>query len=281
LTRIVLDPAELAGTGSSLHSAAGEYEAIGARVASCDCGCMPPDVAATVDAAAAAIRARLTGVAGQLVDEASELAWRAGISHTGASAAIGAAGGAAFGDGGGGGGGTFAVGGLDPALFGIGVSVGGGIVTIGGTDSSWFDVGGGGSGGVVTIGGTDPTWFGVGGGSGGGAVVTIGGTDPTWLGFGNGGSSGVVTLGGIDPSTFGVGPGGSGGGWVTIGGTVWNEELQRQADEAVARTMPDWHFFPRGVGVPLINPFPGLIRGPLLGDVMSDFGDSLGLWTTF
>ena len=170
LTRIVLDPGELAGAASELRGAAGEYEAIGARVASCNCHCMPPDVAAAVDAATAEIRARLQQVAGGLVGEGGELAWRAGIEQEGA-------------------GGGFAVGGTDPSSFGVVDSSATSSFAIGGTDPSWFGVDSGSSAGAFTIGGTDPSSFGVvGGGSAGG--FAIGGTDPSLFGISNVGSSG-------------------------------------------------------------------------------------------
>ena len=57
VTRIVLDPTELAGAASELRGTAGEYTSLGTQAASCNCHCMPADVAATVDAATASIRA--------------------------------------------------------------------------------------------------------------------------------------------------------------------------------------------------------------------------------
>ena len=98
MARIVVNPNDLADTASLLHRAAGELEAVGTRVAACDCGCMPMDVAATVDGVTAAVRSRLQGVSSALAENASELNWRAGVPQSagfGGTAASAAWGGAA------------------------------------------------------------------------------------------------------------------------------------------------------------------------------------------
>jgi hypothetical protein len=207
MTRIVLDPEQLAGAASDLSGAAGEYQAIGARVGSCECGCMPADVAATVDAATASIRSRLNGLGAGLVEESGELARRAGVPQDGGalSASAAWAGPAADGQsvvvgggfdtsvfGGSGGGYNLVIGGVDYSA-----DTGGGYnLVIGGTDYS-ADTGGGYN---LVIGGTDFTAD-----TGGGYTVNIGGTD--WLSDTGGGYS--LIIGGTDfsipESTLGPG----------------------------------------------------------------------------
>jgi hypothetical protein len=165
MSRIVINPEELADTASLLAAAAGEYQAIGAHVAGCNCGCMPADVAATVDAVTAAVRGALQGVAGELSEQASSLAWRAGVDQGGAtSGAISAAWGGGVENAS-----TMTIGGFDGSLFGS--TTGGSTLVIGGYDPSSFVTPIGGS--ILTIGGTN---FDV-GGSGGGANLIIGGTN--------------------------------------------------------------------------------------------------------
>ena len=53
MTRIVLDLAQLGETASALANTAGDYQLVGARVASCDSGCMPRDIASVVEPAGA------------------------------------------------------------------------------------------------------------------------------------------------------------------------------------------------------------------------------------
>jgi hypothetical protein len=81
MCRVVVNPSDLAETAALIENAAGEYEAIGARVAGCNCGCMPGDVAAVVDAVTADVRGSLAGVAGSLSEQAAGLAWRAGVDQ--------------------------------------------------------------------------------------------------------------------------------------------------------------------------------------------------------
>jgi hypothetical protein len=213
MTRILLDPEQLAGTSAELRGAAGEYQAIGARVASCDCGCMPPDVAAVVDSTTAAIRSRLNSVSAWLTADSADLAERAGIPQSGMSAVGAAAGGGYVTVGGyqapefdlNGGGGTTVVvgGGFDTSVFGSG---GGGYTAVvgGGFDTSVFGSGGGGYTAVVG-GGFDTSVFGSGGG---GYTAVVGGGFDTSV-FGDSGSGGytLVIGGGFDPSVFDPGPG--------------------------------------------------------------------------
>jgi hypothetical protein len=91
MTQIVLNPEQLAQTASTLQNAAGEYQAIGAQVCGCDCGCMPADVAATVDAVTAEVRGGLSGIAGDISVQAADLAQRAGVDQNGGFSAVGAA----------------------------------------------------------------------------------------------------------------------------------------------------------------------------------------------
>jgi hypothetical protein len=153
MTRIVLDPEELASTSTELRGAAGEYQAIGSRVASCNCGCMPADVAAVVDAAAAAIRARLNSVSSWLVADSSDLAQRAGIPQSGAAAMSAAAGGSYVG--------------AADGQHGASVLGGGGYnLVVGGGDFDTSVFGGGGGYNLVVGGGFDTSVFGGGGGDG-------------------------------------------------------------------------------------------------------------------
>jgi hypothetical protein len=191
VTRIVLDPAELAGTASELSGAAGEYQAIGSRVASCDCGCMPADVAAVVDATTAMIRSQLNSVSAWLSADSADLAWRAGVPQAGSPA--------------------------------VGAASGGNYVTIGGYAPPEFQLGAAASpGNYITIGGNNPADFGLGGaGSYGGSSITIGGGGFDTSVFGGGGGGSTMTIGGTwgyDPSTnpmVGLAPSS-----MTIGG-VW------------------------------------------------------------
>jgi hypothetical protein len=133
MTRIVLDPEQLAGTASDLYGAAGEYEAIGAQVASCDCGCMPASVAATVDAVTAEVRQRLGYLASGLAEESGALAWRAGVPQDGAATTISAASGPGVAVAGGAN--TVMVGGDPYGLFSQSASTGGYNLVIGGDSS--------------------------------------------------------------------------------------------------------------------------------------------------
>jgi hypothetical protein len=178
VTRILLDPTELAGAASDLRGAAGEYQGIGARVVLCDCGCMPPDVAATVDAAAASIRSRLDGLGAAFVEESSELAWRAGVPQDGV-----------------------VVGGAASAAWGGAADNGQSVVVGGGFDTGVFSSGAAGSG-VVVGGGFDTSVFGS--GSGGGYNLVIGGNDFSTTGTGGGYN---LVIGGNDFSTTGTGGG--------------------------------------------------------------------------
>jgi hypothetical protein len=83
MTRIVVNAPQLDETASLLESAAGDYQAIAGRVAGCDCGCMPADVAAVVDSTAASMRSRLEEVSGEMSAAASDLAQRAGVGQDG------------------------------------------------------------------------------------------------------------------------------------------------------------------------------------------------------
>ena len=91
MTRIVLNPTQLSQTASELDSAAGEYQAIGAQVLGCDCGCMPADVAAVVDNVTADVRGSLQGISSELGLQASDLSQRAGVSQDGGFTAVDAA----------------------------------------------------------------------------------------------------------------------------------------------------------------------------------------------
>ena len=190
MTRIVLDPGELAAAARHT-AAAGEYQAIGARVASCDCGCMPADVAATVDGATSSIRSRLDSLSAGLATSGADLAWRSGVPQDGATVATAAS--AASGPG------------VDPN-----------VITIGGTASDFglasssmslmiggSVVGGNGGAGSLVIGGNDPFASILGGSN---STMTIGGSDPLAAFFAiNGRSDGSVVIGGVTPytSTFG------------------------------------------------------------------------------
>jgi hypothetical protein len=222
MTRILLDPAELSGAATELRGAAGEYQAIGARVASCDCGCMPPAVAATVDAAAHSIRSRLDGLAAGLAQEGSGLGWRAGVPQDGALATTAVS--SAYG-----GGDQFVVGGT--ALAGLSAASGGMTLVIGGSDmgavsdynpfasvlgpSGELVIGGGGYpggtggiGGAITVGGYNP--FASVMGSGG--ELIIGGDGYPG---GPGGIGGAISVGGYNPFASVIGPSGE----LVIGGS--------------------------------------------------------------
>lgn len=221
MTQIVLNPEQLSQTASLLNNAAGEYQAIGAQVRGCDCGCMPADVSAVVDSATALARSVLQGFSSTLAEQASDLSQRASISQEDGFGAVSAAwGGPASGAGtavigssydasgsdliggetftiGGGGGSTDLIGG---GTFSIGAD-GGSTDTIGG---GTFSIGGGGGSTDTIEGGT----FSIGGDGGssdliGGGTFTIGGA---------GGSSDVIgsnsfTIGGDGGSTGMVGGG--------------------------------------------------------------------------
>jgi hypothetical protein len=192
VTRILLDPAELAATAARLSDAAGEYQAIGARVASCDCGCMPADVAATVDATTSSVRSRLAALSSQLSADGGDLAWRSGIGQGGGTVATAAS--SAWGPG------------VDQNVVTIGGTAtdfgldtsGGMSVVIGGG----FDLGavGGNGGSTVSIGGSDPftEFFGA---NPLGSTVSIGSGDPLADFFGGGSS--VVIGGSFNPSSLG------------------------------------------------------------------------------
>ena len=200
MCRIVINPDQLAETAALLRNAAGEYQAIGANVGGCNCGCMPADVAAVVDAATAAIRSSLHGVAGELAAQGGDASTRAGVDQSGVTTgAISAAwGGGAENSS------TMTIGGFGGSLFGS--STGGSTLAIGGTN---LDFGSSSGGSSLIIGGND---FGLGNSGGGGSLI-IGGND---FGLGNSGGGGSLIIGGND---FGLGNSGDGGGGLVIGGT--------------------------------------------------------------
>ncbi len=210
MTQIVINPAQLAQTASALDNAAGEYQAIGAQVCGCDCGCMPADVAAVVDSVTADVRSSLQGISSELGVQASDLSQRAGVTQDGGFSAVSAAyGGASPPDGQ-----QFVVGGgFDTSMFG---STGGGydLVIGGGFDPSTFgDTGGGYS--LVVGGGFDTSTFGDTGG--GYSLVVGGGFDTSTFGDTGGGYS-LVVGGGFDTSVFDGG--GTGGGQsLVVGGS--------------------------------------------------------------
>jgi hypothetical protein len=175
MTRIVLNPTQLGQTASELDNAAGEYQAIGAQVCGCDCGCMPADVAAVVDSVTTDIRSSLQGFSFELGTQASDLSQRAGVTQDGGFTAVSAAYG----------------GGSDDVS----------VVSGGGFDS--FGLGGGSDDVSVVTGGGFGS-FGLGGGSDDVSVVSGGGFDSFGLGSGSGDVS-VVTGGGFD--SFGLGSG--------------------------------------------------------------------------
>ena len=193
MTQIVLDPEQLSQTASMLSSAAGEYQAIGAQVHGCDCGCMPPDVAAVVDSATALARSVLQGISSALAGEASDLSQRASVAQNDGFGAVSAAWGGPASTAG-------------QAVIGSSYEASGGDV-IGG---STFTIGDGGDD-VDMIGGSTFTI-----GDGGDDVDLIGGS--TFTIGDSGGSSDMV--GG---STFTIGGGGGstdmvGAGTFTVGG---------------------------------------------------------------
>jgi hypothetical protein len=207
MCRIVINTDQLAETAVLLRNAAGEYQAIGANVAGCNCGCMPADVAAVVDGVTAAVRSGLHGVAGELATQAGDVSTRAGVDQSGGA-------------------GTMSIGGFgfDPAWS----ASGGGTISTGGFgfDPSWSASGGG----TISTGGFgfDPAWSASGSGTmmvggyglpylvdsgGGGSNLIIGGND---FGLGNSGGGANLIIGGND---FGLGNSGGGGGGLVIGGT--------------------------------------------------------------
>jgi hypothetical protein len=221
VSRIVLNQDQLDGAASLLQQTAGEYQAIGSRVAHCDCGCMPADVAALVDAVIAEVRSRLAGVSLQLATQASDLAWRAAVdqSPTQAQPTTGMfVGGFGFDPAfGGAGNSTMSVGGFDGAYFPTPVGV------------STFSVGGYGSydpsssdsgNSTIAIGGSDGSLF----TSSGGGTFSVGGFD-----------------GGFDGSTIGANNSIGIGGWydpnmVTFSSA--NEEIRRITEDLIARNVP-------------------------------------------
>jgi hypothetical protein len=223
MSRIVINSWDLAAAASLMENAAGEYQAIGAQVMGCDCGCMPPDVAATVDAVTAEVRSALQGIASELAAQASGLEWRSAIDQDGGLSAVGSASGGAEGSGSGS---TMMVGGSDGSLYGG--SDTGSTMSVGGFDGSLFATptgmatmtvggaggldfgGGGGGGGTISIGRAGGLDFGDGGGGG---TMTVGGSGG--LDFGSGGGGGTMTVGGSGGLDFG---GGGGGGTIPIGG---------------------------------------------------------------
>jgi hypothetical protein len=200
MTQIVLNPEQLAQTASTLQNAAGEYQAIGAQVCGCDCGCMPADVAATVDAVTAEVRGGLSGIAGDISVQAADLAQRAGIDQNGGFSAVGAAWG---------GGQTIDVGGYSSDIFNqalqpVDMVIGGSFdifdqglqpytTYVGGGDFDIFDQGTNPNGYDLVVGGD----FSLGGGGGGTDLIT--GGDFT-IGGGGGGvdliTGGDFTIGG-------------------------------------------------------------------------------------
>lgn len=181
MCRILINPDELADTASLLATTAGEYQAIGAEVAYCNCGCMPADVAAVVDAITAEARSVLQSIAAEFNAQASGLGWRSGVDQNGPSTAISAAWGGA---GSAQSTSTMNVGGFDGSLFGG--STGGTTLTIGGTDGSLFTTPVGTS--TISVGGYGGVDLGTGAGN---STITISGSD---LGFGGTSGGTPVTL---------------------------------------------------------------------------------------
>lgn len=91
MCRIVVNPSDLAETASLLEETAGDYQAVGTHVWGCDCGCMPADVGAVVDAVTAEVRSVLQSIAAELTTQASGLAWRSGVDQNDHATAISAA----------------------------------------------------------------------------------------------------------------------------------------------------------------------------------------------
>src|SRR5690242_2521156 len=197
MTQIVLNPEQLSQTASALDNAAGEYQAIGAQVYGCDCGCMPADVASVVDSVTADVRSSLQGISSELGLQASDLAQRAGVSQDGGSTAVGAAWGGPATDG------DQQVvigGGFDTSVFGNG-SGGYNLVIGGGFDTSVFG-GADDSQDIVVGGGFDTSVFGSANDS---QDIVVGGGFDTSV-FGNdGGGYNLVIGGGFDTSVFGDG----------------------------------------------------------------------------
>jgi hypothetical protein len=230
MTRIVLDPEQLAGAASDLSGAAGEYEAIGGQVAACNCGCMPASVAATVDATTAEIRRRLGYLASGLAEESGELAWRSGVPQAGGGVAISAASGP----------GVVGVGGGTMLLSGGDAGAGAATVTIGGDPFGWFSQPATGGYNLV-VGGDSEGWFSE--PATGGYNLVIGG-DSTFLQPGIGGYSLTIT-----------------------GEPLYRPGEEEALRLAAERAMPLDQFVPRGIGVNVNPPFmPNLL---LMGDVMS------------
>jgi hypothetical protein len=224
MTRIVISPTDLAQTASLLHDAAGEYYVIGARVASCDCGCMPPDVAGTVDAVAAGVRTGLVSISGELEQEAAVLTRRSEVGQNGGFSAVGAA----WGDG------VVSVEGSVPDEF-AGLNPGANTMTVGSAVDAFalggqqiVAVSGGGDiwGGVGTTarttsvgGGAEDIWGGIGLSR---QTLSVGGGDGDIFSFGNqqsvsvgdngdifgSGNQQTISVGGDDTPTL---PGGGGG----------------------------------------------------------------------
>jgi hypothetical protein len=161
MARIVVNSSQLGETASLLQSVVGEYQIIGALVFGCDCGCMPADVAATVDAVTADARGVLQVMAVELAAQASGLGWRSGIDQDGGFSAVGGAWGPGAADDGGtvveiGSGFDVASPGIgEPAIVSIGggftpdvggtytVNIGGGFTTAGSDEPGSVDIGSG------------------------------------------------------------------------------------------------------------------------------------------
>ena len=190
MTRIVLDQGELAAAAAGMTDAAGEYQAIGARVAACDCGCMPPDVAAVVDSAASAIRSRLTALSTDLAAGGGELAWRSGISQDGGGI-------------------------MTAASSASGPGVADNVLTIGGLST---DAGVDSSGGMRLVIGSSFDSSIVGGNSVGGTMV-VGGTDHLANFFAANSTASTITIGSGDTLADFFGANGTGGSALVIGGS--------------------------------------------------------------
>jgi hypothetical protein len=192
MTQIVLNPEQLSQTASALDNAAGEYQAIGAQVYGCDCGCMPADVASVVDSVTADVRGSLQSISSELGIQASDLAQRAGVSQDGGFTAVGAASGGPATDA------DQQVvigGGFDTSVFG---NDGGGysLVIGGGFDTSVF--GSATDSEIVVGGGFDTSVF----GSATDSEIVVGGGFDTSV-FGSATDSEIVVGGGFDTSVFG------------------------------------------------------------------------------
>jgi hypothetical protein len=264
MTQIVLNPDQLAQTASFLQNAAGEYQAIGAQVYGCDCGCMPADVAATVDSATAAVRSSLQGISSELGAQASDLAQRAGVSQDGGfSTAVGAAWGGPASDGSQ----TVTIGGtFDTSVFGDTTAdtttIGGEMFTIGGGEPDTTMIGGGtftiggGESYTIPIGGTfDTSVFGDPGGT---YTTTIGGSFDTSV-FGDSGQTYSIPIGGtFDNSVFGD-PTSSQS--VVIGGTFTLDDSSGLGDAAIQLAATSDELYRRALGEAMQTGDFGAISG--------------------